>query len=107
MPHFLWGADDIVSKPYDPLVIRKRLENLLAVREMQKQIEKLENQVVKHMIQDKIDKIESDAVLMLKQVKKCAQSIKIQQDNFELADELTDDMVKEVETFVNTLSNRD
>lgn len=26
------GADDIVSKPYDPLVIRKRLENILAAK---------------------------------------------------------------------------
>lgn len=26
------GADDVVSKPYDPLVIKKRLENILVVK---------------------------------------------------------------------------
>lgn len=28
------GADDIVSKPYDPVVIRKRLSNILTVKDM-------------------------------------------------------------------------
>lgn len=28
------GADDVVSKPYDPVVIRKRLENILAKKEL-------------------------------------------------------------------------
>lgn len=27
------GADDIVSKPYDPIVIKKRLENILALQQ--------------------------------------------------------------------------
>ncbi|MDD2971639.1 MAG: response regulator, partial [Lachnospiraceae bacterium] len=37
------GADDVVSKPYDPLVIRKRLENILAVKELQMQKKLLQN----------------------------------------------------------------
>lgn len=28
------GADDVVSKPYDPIVIHKRLENILSVKEL-------------------------------------------------------------------------
>ncbi len=27
------GADDIVSKPYDPIVIKKRIENIMAMKE--------------------------------------------------------------------------
>lgn len=35
------GADDIVSKPYDPVVIRKRLENILAVKELKRHSESM------------------------------------------------------------------
>lgn len=31
-----FGADDIVSKPYDPFVIKKRLENVMARKELQR-----------------------------------------------------------------------
>lgn len=31
------GADDIVSKPYDPIVIKRRLENILSKKTLEKQ----------------------------------------------------------------------
>ena len=33
------GADDIVSKPYDPVVIQKRMENIMLMKEAKRQKE--------------------------------------------------------------------
>ena len=35
------GADDIVSKPYDPVVIRKKIENILKTKDLEKQCQSM------------------------------------------------------------------
>ena len=56
------GADEVVSKPYDPVVIKKRIENILLMKEMKARkqqdsgedsLEFWKNQT--HVLQEKID----------------------------------------------------
>lgn len=40
-----YGADDIVSKPYDPVVIKRRIENIMTKKELQKKVSAMETYI--------------------------------------------------------------
>lgn len=47
------GADDVVSKPYDPVVIRKRIQNILAIKAIDEQNEMLKNDDLEAVLREK------------------------------------------------------
>jgi len=90
------GADDIVSKPYDPVVIRKRLENILAMKELKMHSESMglveKEDQWKQELHDKYQKHITDSVMKMdgivgviennlenkKMLKECVADIKIE-----------------------------
>ena len=44
------GADDVVSKPYDPVVIRKRIDNIITVKEIRTQSRQLEHHELEQLV---------------------------------------------------------
>lgn len=96
------GADDIVSKPYDPVVIRKRLENILAMKELKMHSESLglsekENQWKQELhgkyqkkISDRVRKMNEIAEVIennldnKKMLKECTANLKIELDQLRM-----------------------
>ena len=92
------GADDIVSKPYDPVVIRKRLENILAMKELKVHSESMglveKEEMWKQELHDKYQKSITDSVKKMdgivdviennvdnkKMLKECVADLKIELD---------------------------
>lgn len=54
------GADDVVSKPYDPIVIKRRLENIAAVKEIELQKILLEKDAKKELQVENMQQVEAD-----------------------------------------------
>ena len=83
------GADDIVSKPYDPIVIKKRLANISARKELEHQKRMFRQGDVEAVIQKDTEllaeKLESQAMVF----HELAEVIKKNKDNQEMIDELT------------------
>lgn len=50
-----YGADDIVSKPYDPVVIKRRIENIMTKKELQRKVNAME-QII-DSLQETVDKM--------------------------------------------------
>ncbi len=91
------GADDIVSKPYDPVVIKKRLANILMVKEICAQREHLRSNDIDSYVADRhrefVIKIDAKADKIIKS----AEIIMSNKSNGKLIEELTDEIVREAE----------
>ena len=90
------GADDVVSKPYDPVVIKKRIENIILMKEMKDRKQKESNADSSIVIQRKmsvvLEKVESAA----KKVNNYIDIIRANMGNEQLVDELLDDIKNEM-----------
>ena len=90
------GADDVVSKPYDPVVIKKRIENIILMKEMKYRKQKESNDDSSIVIQRKmsvvLEKVESAA----KKVNNYIDIIRANMGNEQLVDELLDDIKNEM-----------
>ena len=103
------GADDVVSKPYDPLVIRKRLENILAVKEVNSQKELLQNEEYKELLWEReksiVMKLETKLTHASEQIIKKTDIIQANIENTELVTEVVKDIRREAEQLTTLVAN--
>lgn len=84
------GADDIVSKPYDPIVIKKRLENILLMKTVKEQKELLQSHD-SEALEKKIRKEYSVEITnSSERLHKIAKVIRNNKDNMNLIAEMAD-----------------
>ena len=98
------GADDIVSKPYDPVVIRRRIENILAVKEMQTQKEQLQNSDFEALMHEKKEALSKKIGIMANNIIKFTDVIDANKNNQELISEITADIRTEANDIWNTVN---
>ena len=89
------GADDIVSKPYDPIVIQKRLENILALKEMNEQKALLQTNDIETYLQKKSVEYLKETELIQKNICKYADMICANSENERLIIEITTEIKQE------------
>ena len=99
------GADDVVSKPYDPIVIQKRLENILAAMEINAQKNLLEADKVSDVINSYSDKISARAKETSEQIHKYTKMINANVENHRLVEQIANEIDKESERFTALLSD--
>lgn len=100
------GADDIVSKPYDPIVIEKRLENILAVKEINVQKSLLQMNDADALVDFKLENLSVKASEISDKICKYADIIKENLDNKELVMQIIVNLKKESESFVGIFGER-
>lgn len=83
------GADDIVSKPYDPIVIRKRIENILTVKYIRQQKEDLQSNKLDRIIVNRDVTEEKEAELHYQRLRDVVSIINANISNQKLIGELT------------------
>lgn len=91
------GADDIVSKPYDPVVIHKRLENIIAVKENQKQKRLLQNSDVNAMFLTQKQALNSAIIEHTDRIQKLLDIINKNKTNDRLITEMMENIQREIE----------
>lgn len=99
------GADDVVSKPYDPLVIRKRLENILFAKEVQVQQRLLEANELNSLIQIKKKELSKQSEEILNKIHNCADIIEGNIENEKLVSEFTGLIKREAEKLMTVINN--
>lgn len=98
------GADDIVSKPYDPIVIKKRLENILTVKEINRQKEMLENNDIEGLIKRRIDNLFLKIETVSEKIGNCAEIITDNSSNDRLVVKMAEEITELSESMVRILS---
>lgn len=83
------GADDVVAKPYDPLVIEKRLSNILAMKEISHQRELLKDGNYEALLEDSLKSLSAQADEISTKIQKYTAIINANKDNFKLVAEIT------------------
>lgn len=99
------GADDVVSKPYDPLVIRKRLENILAAKEACVQQRLLETNELDSLVQIKTQELAKQSEEILNEIHNCADIIEGNKENEKLVSEFVGVIKREAEKLVTVINN--
>ncbi len=99
------GADDVVSKPYDPVVIKKRLENIITVKKMQAQRELLKNADIESYAEDKQREIVMRITPIAEKIIRTADVINANKSNFKLVDELLNEIKNEADNILNCTNN--
>lgn len=100
------GADDVVSKPYDPLIIKKRLENILMIKEIDAQKELLQNAEFDSALGNRLHKIETQAAGIITHIQKCADIIDGNKDNFKLVEEIIAEIKSESDKLLTVISGQ-
>ena len=98
------GADDVVSKPYDPIVIQKRLDNILAMKESQKERNLLHDKNIDDVIKKHIDEVYKTIENSTDKLHKIAEIINKNKDNPKLLSEMVSDIHKETYKISDVLS---
>lgn len=90
------GADDIVAKPYDPIVIKKRLENILLMKEVKAQKELLQNQDMKALEETIHNNYKSEIEGSIEKIRRMTDIIRKNKGNVKLVMEMADSIEQEV-----------
>lgn len=100
------GADDVVSKPYDPIVIQKRLDNILAMKESQqeKDLLKQDNGGALSSIQN--ERLAAAVSASAEKLHKIAMIIDYSKDNPKLIAEMAEDIHKEADKITAAFSQK-
>lgn len=98
------GADDIVSKPYDPVVIQKRMENIMLMKEAKRQKELLLSDNVQALISQEETRIESVVETHLGKFHKYAEIILQNLENGKLVAQMAEDIHREADRLKEELS---
>ncbi len=101
------GADDIVSKPYDPVVIKKRMANILAMKSAQ--------MMQKHLLEQEPESVwiqkRKDTSFALQgsihNIEKYADLIGSNQNNPKLIEELIQDIHKEAGQMLSVITKEE
>ena len=94
------GADDIVSKPYDPVVIKKRIENIIAVKTIEGQKEMLQNDDTKTYIAMANKEVVANIDNRVKKIRKYVSIVRANKSNYKLVDEILDNINIELDAAV-------
>lgn len=89
------GADDVVSKPYDPLVIRKRLENILAMKMVNEQKDLLQDENMEMYIQEKMTEVYRQTEEVAHNIQQYADIINANVSNPKLVEEVSTNIKEE------------
>ena len=100
------GADDIVAKPYDPLVIERRLENVITMKEAQYQKNLLADQSYDQLLEDERRRLKTETEEIASRIKKYIAIINANKDNFKLVAEITAEIDKEASALSDVFVNR-
>lgn len=98
------GADDIVSKPYDPVVIKKRLENILAMKEIEAQKEYLRKNDMESYVHDKNVVLLQRIETAVYNIVKFADIINANKSNMKLVGEITDEIRIEAKDIIDAIA---
>ncbi|MDO5577092.1 MAG: response regulator [Fibrobacter sp.] len=82
------GADDIVSKPYDPVVITKRLANILARKELSHRLELGRNADNAALQKEQLLTFQADIDGFTSDIRQCIRLISANKDNAPLITEM-------------------
>ena len=100
------GADDIVSKPYDPVVIKKRLENIWGIKMLKLQTESIgaveKEEEWKKQIYSQYNKEINDSI---DKVNEMVHVIDMNKDNVKLITECTNDIRRNLDRLKNMIQN--
>ena len=91
------GADDVVSKPYDPLVIKKRLANILAAKEAHAQHRLFELKETDSLVHARLQELSKQAGDSLTKIQKYADMIEANKENTKLISEFAEAVKTETE----------
>lgn len=97
------GADDVVSKPYDPIVIRKRLENILELKEARQKVQLLQQDGVDSLLEKQRTKLTACIEHTSMHLHKIAEVMSHSIDNPKLLEELIEDIHKEADEALESL----
>lgn len=98
------GADDVVSKPYDPIVIRRRLENIVAAKLAREQTKLLQRDDTDAFIKEKMDRLSEEIGSRTDKIRKCAGLIQENMDNRKLIVELAEEITREADSVVSVFA---
>lgn len=90
------GADDVVSKPYDPVVIRKRIDNIITVKEIRTQSRQLEHHELEQLVQEHEAEILSRIEVAQDKLLQLTNIIDMNRDNPALITEIANSMKQEI-----------
>ena len=99
------GADDIVSKPYDPIVITRRLENILLMKEVRKQKNLLQNHEDDAVFLREMDKFESVVSDPVEKLHRIAEIIRKNKDNTKLLAEMADSIDSQAAKIIASIAD--
>ncbi len=97
------GADDVVSKPYDPIVIEKRLANIVAFKQVQITNCLLDNHEVDKLINQKYDNVKMRLLEMAGTLNQIADVVNGNLDNTKLVHEMADSVRKEADNILDII----
>lgn len=86
------GADDIVSKPYDPIVIKKRVENILLMKEAKRQNRMFIENAVDDIVKENSLKAQEAVAASVSKMQKIIQVISENANNEKLVAEMAQSM---------------
>lgn len=89
------GADDVVSKPYDPIVIRKRMQNILAVKQIDSHNEYMKDADTEMLLEKQEKELQKKIEPVVNRIIKYTDIIDASQDNIKLIVEVASDIKKE------------
>lgn len=98
------GADDIVSKPYDPVVIQKRLDNIIMLKEKEKELALIKMGQMNELLNKQKEDIKFSITDSLKEIKKLTEIIDGNLDNEKMLQEMVKGVNKQIENMSETLS---
>ncbi|NCB93949.1 MAG: response regulator [Clostridia bacterium] len=101
------GADDIVAKPYDPIVIKKRLENILLMKEVKIEKEMLQSDDVSSYKRAEMKKYSAQIGLSADKLHRIAGIIRRNKDNTSLIAEMLDEIDIEADKIIKVFSEND
>lgn len=99
------GADDIVSKPYDPVVIKKRIENIIAVKAISQKEKQLRDDKLGSLTSEKNTDLRMKAEKSAQKVMKYSDMILANNTNYMLVNTLTKDIKEEAENIVRMITD--
>lgn len=97
------GADDVVSKPYDPIVIKSRLRNIMAMKEL-KYLTEYTQQGQSSL---ELNRFYSQMEDFIGRIEKMAKIIYANYENIELVRQVAVNLLEETETAGHTLRERE
>ena len=94
------GADDIVSKPYDPLVIMKRLTNILAVKQLHIQKQMIKDENYDALITLRLSEMKEQLEKVVHEIVKGVELMNASFDNEKLYEELSRQVIENAQKIV-------